>query len=291
MSARRIACHGKAEARRARRRCAVGGARQGCRSGVRGAIARGAGRGRATAVAAASWSTILQINLAARLHALIDACEQGLELRSQIGTVLNGGAPPARGRQPGVPAAALHLDHGMALRSAFAAVIAIIACCAFWIGSGWPARAAAPIMAGTFCCFFATQDDPVPSIKLFLNCTVVSIPLSAFYLLVVLPAVHSFEMLALTTAPAFLLLGIYTATWRRCCRAALVRRCRNGRADGGSAPTACASAPRAARRCGPVLAAGCVAALCSGRPASRPARRVPERAFVPASIARPEEFR
>lgn len=65
--------------------------------------------------------------------------------------------------------------------------------------------------AGVFCCFFATQDDPVPSIRLFLNYTVVSVPLSALYLLVVLPGVHSFEMLALATAPAFLLLGMFTA--------------------------------------------------------------------------------
>jgi uncharacterized membrane protein YccC len=159
----------------------------------------------------ASWSAILQINLATRLNALVDACEQGIELRSQIGAVLDGGAPAARGRQPGVPASGLHRDHGMALRSAFAAVVAIVACCAFWIATGWPAGAAAPMMAGVFCCFFATQDDPVPNIRMFLNYTVVSIPLSAFYLLMVLPAVHSFEMLALAMAPAFLLVGIYTA--------------------------------------------------------------------------------
>jgi uncharacterized membrane protein YccC len=161
--------------------------------------------------ARASWSTILQIDLAARLLALVDACQQGLALRSQVGAVLAGGAPATGGGPAGKAAAGLHRDHGMALRSAFAAAIAILACCVFWIGTGWPAGAAAPMMAGIFCCFFATQDDPVPSIKLFLNYTVVSIPLSAFYLLAVLPAVHSFEMLVLVTAPAFLLLGIYTA--------------------------------------------------------------------------------
>jgi uncharacterized membrane protein YccC len=161
--------------------------------------------------AQASWSAILQINLAARLHALVDACEQVLALRGQIGAVLDGGAPAEAGRGSGQPSqvASLHRDHGMALRSAFAAVIAIVASCAFWIGTGWPAGAAAPMMAGVFCCFFATQDDPVPSIKMFLNYTAVSIPISAFYLLGVLPAVHSFEMLALTTAPAFLVLGVY----------------------------------------------------------------------------------
>jgi uncharacterized membrane protein YccC len=159
----------------------------------------------------ASWSAILQVNLATRLHALVEACEQGIALRGQIGAVLAGGAPAAPGKQPGGSAWVMHRDHGMALRSALAAVVAILACCAFWIFSGWPAGSAAPMMAGVFCCFFATQDDPVPSIRQFLDYTVVSIPLSALYLLVVLPAVHSFEMLALASAPAFLVLGIYTA--------------------------------------------------------------------------------
>jgi uncharacterized membrane protein YccC len=162
----------------------------------------------------ASWSAILQVNLAARLRALVDACEQGLALRGQIGAVLAGVAPAApapQDRQPGasnrVSSWTPHLDHGMALRSAFAAVVAILACCAFWIISGWPAGAAAPMMAGVFCCFFATQDDPVPSIRQFLNFTVLSIPLSALYLLVLLPAAHSFETLVLVTAPPFLVLG------------------------------------------------------------------------------------
>jgi uncharacterized membrane protein YccC len=157
------------------------------------------------------WSDILQINLAVRLRALVDAIEHGLELRGQIGAVLAGGAPAAHSRPPGASSWVLHRDHGMALRSAFAAVAAILACCAFWIVTGWPSGAAAPMMAGVFSCFFATQDDPVPSIKLFFTYTVVSMPLSALYLLAVLPAVHSFEMLALVTAPAFLLLGLYTA--------------------------------------------------------------------------------
>jgi uncharacterized membrane protein YccC len=156
----------------------------------------------------ASWSAILQVNLAARLHALVDACEQGLVLRGQIGAVLAGAAPAALERQPGMSAWKPHLDHGMALRSAFAAVVAILACCVFWIVSGWPSGAGAATMAGVFCCFFATQDDPVPSIRQFLNFTVLSIPLSALYLLVLLPAAHSFETLALVTAPPFLALGI-----------------------------------------------------------------------------------
>ena len=64
------------------------------------------------------------------------------------------------------------------------------------------------MMAAVMSCFFATQDDPVPFIKGFLVWTIYSVPLSAFYLLAVLPAIHSFEMLVLACAPAFLVLGV-----------------------------------------------------------------------------------
>jgi uncharacterized membrane protein YccC len=87
----------------------------------------------------------------------------------------------------------------------------VLICCAFWILTGWPAGATAPMMCAVLCCFFSTQDDPVPFIKSFLSWTIYSIPVSALYLLVLLPAVHSFEMLVLVCAPMFLLLGVLLA--------------------------------------------------------------------------------
>jgi uncharacterized membrane protein YccC len=67
------------------------------------------------------------------------------------------------------------------------------------------------MMCAVFCCFFATQDDPVPGIMLFLKFTLWSIPVSALYLLAILPAVHGFETLVLVTAPLFVTLGIFVA--------------------------------------------------------------------------------
>ena len=156
----------------------------------------------------ASWSAILRLNLVQRLDALIDACEQGLELRTSVDAVMRGAAPAHTPHQrPSV----LHRDHGMALRSAFAAVLAILACCAFWIASAWPAGAAAPMMAGVFCCFFATQDDPTHAIRMFITWTLASMPVGALLILCVLPAVHSYEMLVLGIAPVFLVAGVYMA--------------------------------------------------------------------------------
>jgi uncharacterized membrane protein YccC len=159
---------------------------------------------------AASWTDVLQVNLASRLHELLRLCGECAALRAAIDASLHGAQAPAgplRGSAPQV----LHRDSGMALLSALAAVIAIICCCAFWILTAWPAGSAAAMMAAVFCCFFATQDDPVPGIRTFFNFTVASIPLSAFYLLAVMPAVHSFEMLILVLSPCFLALGVFVA--------------------------------------------------------------------------------
>jgi uncharacterized membrane protein YccC len=180
------------------------------------ALAPAVGEGGAHAPA---WTDLIELNLAARLHRLVDLCVETRALRRHIDAGIQGelrgnpqGKLPAAIRDlPGLPASVLHQDRGLALLSAFAAVAAVLACCAFWIVTGWPAGAAAPMMAAVLCCFFSTQDDPVPFIKTFLVYTVYSIPVSAFYLLAVLPAVHHFETLVLACAPVFLVLGVLLA--------------------------------------------------------------------------------
>jgi uncharacterized membrane protein YccC len=159
----------------------------------------------------ASWTEILKVNLAARLRALVDAGEDIYKLRRHIDAGLHRTLPAELREETGSSPWVLHRDHRLALMSALAAVVGITATCAFWIATAWPMGSAAAMMAAVFCSFFAAQDDPVPGIKLFLNYTLLSIPISALYLLVVLPAIHSFPMLVMTTAPVFLLLGVYVA--------------------------------------------------------------------------------
>jgi uncharacterized membrane protein YccC len=156
----------------------------------------------------AGWRELVEINLAARLHALVDACAEARTLRLHIDAGVHGELPQQARSLPGVPTRALHRDHGQALISALAAAIATLACCAFWIVTGWPAGAAAPMMAAVMCCFFATQDDPVPMINSFTKYTVYSIPLSALYILAILPAVHTFETFVLACAPVCLVMGV-----------------------------------------------------------------------------------
>jgi uncharacterized membrane protein YccC len=156
----------------------------------------------------ADWRTLVEVNLAARLHALVDTCAGARSLRLHIDAGVHGELPEHARDLPGVPARALHRDHGQALISALSAAIATLACCAFWILTGWPAGSAAPMMAAVMCCFYATQDNPVPMINGFTKYTVYSIPLSALYILGILPAVHNFESFVLACAPVCLVMGV-----------------------------------------------------------------------------------
>jgi uncharacterized membrane protein YccC len=155
------------------------------------------------------WAGLIELNLAARLRRLVDICLETRALRQRIDAGVHGRLPPELRHLPSVPPSVLHQDRGMALLSAFACVVAVLSCCAFWILTGWPAGAAAPMMAAVLCCFFSTQDNPVPFIKGFLEYTIYSIPVSALYLLVLLPAAHNFETLVLVCAPTFLILGVF----------------------------------------------------------------------------------
>ena len=157
------------------------------------------------------WTGLIELNLASRLRRLVDLWGETCALRRHIDAGVRGKLPAALRDLPGVPTTALHLDRGMAALSAFATIIAVLACCAFWIVTGWPAGATAPMMCAVLCCFFSTQDDPVPFIKSFLAWTVYSVPVSALYLLVLLPSVHTFETFMLVCAPLFLFLGVLLA--------------------------------------------------------------------------------
>jgi uncharacterized membrane protein YccC len=154
-----------------------------------------------------AWGRALRIGLAGRLEELVDGWTACAQLRQDIDEGLKGAAPLRRTAALG--SRVLHRDYGMALLSALAAVIAICLCGAFWILTGWPMGSAATMMAAVFCCFFATMDDPVPAIHGFLKWTLWSIPISALYVLVLMPTVQDFGMLVLICAPLFLVLGFY----------------------------------------------------------------------------------
>lgn len=171
--------------------------------------------------AATSWRDALLTSLAVRLHELIDLYARALTLRATIDAGVQGRTrtPAAHAPQYGplatytrkAYAQALHHDHGVALLSGAAAALAVGLCSVFWIATAWPQGAVAVLMAAIFSSFFAAQDNPVPGIMVFLRFTIYSMPLSALYLLGIIPAIHHFETLALAIMPTALILGVVIA--------------------------------------------------------------------------------
>jgi uncharacterized membrane protein YccC len=154
-----------------------------------------------------TWTRALRIGLAVRLEELVHGWRDCETLRRDIDAGLAGAAP--RRRTASLGNRVLHKDTGLALLSSLAAVLAICLCSAFWIATAWPSGSAAAMMAAVFCSFFATMDDPVPAINNFMRFTLWSAPVSAVYVLVLLPLVHDFGMLVLVCAPTFLILGCF----------------------------------------------------------------------------------
>jgi uncharacterized membrane protein YccC len=157
--------------------------------------------------AGSTWDQIVVANLLMRMGELVDISH---DCRALNQAITEGHRPPGKelAFRPEAGAAPVrHIDHGMALWSAAAAVLVILVCCAFWIGSGWVDGASAPMMAAVGCAFFATQDDPAVGLRGFAKWSLVAIVTAAVYLFAILPAISNIEMLLLALAPAFLLFG------------------------------------------------------------------------------------
>lgn len=155
------------------------------------------------------WEDMLLTNLASELYRLVDACENCFDLRRKVNIGLKGEMPLAEMRETKVSTMTLYVDRRLALSSAFATAMSMIVSCLFWAASGWPTGFAAPMMAGMYCMFFATFDNPVPILKIQFYGTLLSSPVSGIYLLWLLPSAHSFEMLVLLLAPFLIWFGTY----------------------------------------------------------------------------------
>lgn len=159
----------------------------------------------------ASWERIITTSLLSRLRDLVDlsrdcrALTEAIAENRDVSTLdlafhSEAGAAPVR-----------HRDRGLALWSAAGAASAILICCAFWIGTGWPDGASAPMMAAVACSFFAAQDEPARFIRSFGLWSLVAIVVVAIYLFALVPAISHLEVLVVALAPTFLLYGFLIA--------------------------------------------------------------------------------
>lgn len=95
----------------------------------------------------ASWDRLMIASLLIRLRELVDISQDCRALRHAIATGDHISKVELK-FGPGAGVAPIrHRDHGMALWSGTGAVIAISISCGFWIASGWPDGATAPMMA------------------------------------------------------------------------------------------------------------------------------------------------
>jgi len=155
-----------------------------------------------------SWNDLILASLLARLRDFIDLRQDLRLLQRHLRT----GTPPPNPFAFDYTAAARtirHRDHGMALLSAVGAFVAVLVNCAFWILTGWPDGASAPMMAAIACSFFATFDDPAPYIVSFGYASLLAAIGAAVYLFAILPQATNFEMLTLAVAPWLILCGLY----------------------------------------------------------------------------------
>ncbi|UWU73696.1 FUSC family protein [Bradyrhizobium huanghuaihaiense] len=155
----------------------------------------------------ADWERIITTSLLLRLRELVDLSRDCRELTEAIADNRNVSTLDLAFHSEAGAAPVRHRDRGLALWSAAGAAIAILICCAFWIGTGWPDGASAPMMAAVACSFFAAQDEPARFIRSFGLWSLVAIVVVAVYLFALVPAISHLEVLIVALAPTFLLYG------------------------------------------------------------------------------------
>ncbi|WFU77979.1 FUSC family protein [Bradyrhizobium sp. CIAT3101] len=159
----------------------------------------------------ASWERIIITSLLSRLRELVDLSRDCRELSKAIAENRNVSTLDLAFHSEAGAAPVRHRDRGLALWSAAGAAVAILICCAFWIGTGWPDGASAPMMAAVACSFFAAQDEPARFIRSFGLWSLVAIVVVAIYLFALVPAISHIEVLVVALAPTFLLYGFLIA--------------------------------------------------------------------------------
>jgi uncharacterized membrane protein YccC len=85
--------------------------------------------------------------------------------------------------------------------------LAVLACCAFPIATGWSDGVAAPLFAAVVGSLLAGVDDPLPTFRNFYGIFLIVIAVHGVYLFGVLPRITAFEMLIAALMPMFVLFG------------------------------------------------------------------------------------
>lgn len=163
------------------------------------------------------WRALLSVSACERIAEFLEAHNDSRRMVRQIGA-----EPDVRQRiehGTGTERYPLARDHTVAALAGLATATAIMLYCAVWILLAWPNGSATASFAALITCSFAMQDDPAPIIGRYLGATLITFPLAALYLFVILPRVDGYGMLVVTLAPALLWMGYIQADPPRSARA------------------------------------------------------------------------
>jgi uncharacterized membrane protein YccC len=155
----------------------------------------------------AGWIDVSIAGLVTRLRNLVDVMQDCQLLREAIADGGDPGSLHLAVTSGASMAAVAHRDHGLALLTAASVALAVLACSAFWIATGWPDGATAPLFAAVLGSLLAGADDPLPTFRSFYKLFLVVIAVHGIYWFGVLPRVTTLEMLIAALAPTFLLFG------------------------------------------------------------------------------------
>src|SRR4030095_16690500 len=95
----------------------------------------------------------------------------------------------------------------VALWSAAATTLSLLACFTFWISTGWTDGSTAALFSAILGTLLAGTDEPLPTFRNLYKLVVVVVALNGIYIFGILPRVTTIEMLMAALMPAFVLFG------------------------------------------------------------------------------------
>ncbi|HWX48096.1 MAG TPA: FUSC family protein [Roseomonas sp.] len=152
------------------------------------------------------WAALVREGLLERLRELVDQWRECRQLTERLLAKQPLETAPSEPVQP--PG---HVDPLLVGLSGFAAALALLLGCAFWIGTGWAHGSSMPMMAAVALCIFGQLDDPAPALKKFIFGSVLAVVLAGLYQFAVLPMIDGFPLLVLVLAPTYLIAGALIA--------------------------------------------------------------------------------
>jgi uncharacterized membrane protein YccC len=153
------------------------------------------------------WTEIMAAGLVTQLRHLVEIIQDCQVLREAIADGRDPDSLPLAFTRDISGVAVSHRDHGLALWSAGATALSVLACCAFWIATGWADGASAALFAAVIGAFLAGVDDPIPAYRNSCVLVLISVAITGVYTFGVLPRITTIEMLIAALMPAFVLFG------------------------------------------------------------------------------------